>query len=234
MSDVDVENRGRIKGIRGQLITLSGIDCAGKTTQIDLLVDALRNQGLSVAEFWYRPGYSPELDTLRSWIRRRSPDTLPAPGRASVGREEAFSRAGVSQAWVAVALCDMALQYAVKLRTLLTMHDVVICDRYLADAALDFEMRFPDMEVPDSVWFHLVKSVCPQPDLNIVLTISHEEMLARMEIKQEPFPDPPETRDRRFDAYMALADSPGVEAIDAEQEIEQVHRDIISRLNFGA
>lgn len=218
----------------GQLISISGIDCAGKTTQIDLLVGALRDRGLSVVEFWYRPGYSAELDALRKWVRRRSPDTLPAPGRASKGRDEAFSRAGVSQAWVAMALCDMALQYAVKLRALRARHDVVICDRYLADAALDFDLRFPEMEVADSVWFQLVKGVCPQPDMNIAMTISHEEMLARMAIKQEPFPDPPEIRDRRFDAYMALADSPGVHAIDAEQAIEQVHRDIMTRLGNDA
>src|SRR5690554_6122921 len=137
-----------------QLISISGIDCAGKTTQIDLLVAALRDQGLSVAEFWYRPGYSAELDALRGWVRRRAPESLPEPGR-SQSRDKTFSRPGVSQAWIAVALCDMLLQYAVKLRALRATNDVVVCDCYLVDAALDFALRFPDAGVEESVWFEL-------------------------------------------------------------------------------
>jgi hypothetical protein len=55
-------------------------------------------------------------------------------------------------------------------------------------------------------------------------------MLARMAQKQEPFPDPPEIRDRRAFAYHELARSGRVQAVDASGSIEAVHRVILGAL----
>ena len=118
------------------LITLSGIDGAGKTTQLTDLVDALRADGRHVHTLWMRPGYSPELDALRRIIRKIRPGTLPTPG-ASDRRAEVFSRPAVQRAWAAVALNDLLLQYAIKLRAWLAGGATVVCDRYLPDARID-------------------------------------------------------------------------------------------------
>jgi thymidylate kinase len=209
------------------LISISGIDCSGKSTQIELLESALHEEGLSVAQLWYRPGYSNELDALRKLVRELMPKALPtvADSRA---REAVFKSPGVSGAWIAMSLADTLLQYALKLRVLLASYDAVICDRYLEDAALDFALRFPDAGVENSLWFGGLRLLSPQPDVRLLFHISYEEMLRRMKSKQEPFPDPPAVRRSRFEAYQKLADNRSFHTIDASSSIESVHRKVLS------
>lgn len=207
------------------LITFSGVDCAGKTTQIDLLRARLEARGLRVMDYWYRPGYSKELDALRRWVRRFRPGSLPQPGRSAT-RDAVFARPGVSQAWIMAALGDMLLQYAAKLRVLQATYDVVICDRYFEDAALDFALRFPDASIPSSAWFRAIRRLSPKPDLSVLLTLPHAEMLRRMAIKDEPFPDSDQLRDKRFTAYQQLAQTGRFHVIDASRSIAEVHDEI--------
>ncbi|MGE0328477.1 MAG: hypothetical protein AB7S68_39550, partial [Polyangiaceae bacterium] len=95
---------------RGALVSFSGVDCAGKSTQIGLLKANLERGRVPHSVFWYRPGYSKELDALRRTIRRLRPGAIPAP-KDNQARDAAFAKPGVTGAWVAVALADLLLQY---------------------------------------------------------------------------------------------------------------------------
>ncbi len=211
-----------------RLITLSGIDCAGKSTQLALLESALRERG-PVAPFWFRPGYSRELDLLRRTVRRLRPGTLPGP-RDSAARERAFARPGVSAMWLRMAELDTLVQLACKVRYSLARGQTVVCDRWIGDALIDLDLRFPARTPSATPMGLFLKRACPTPDLQIVLTISHEEMLRRMEAKQEPFPDAPDIRDQRFERYQSLARDPATLALDCEQPPDIVHRSILTRI----
>lgn len=207
------------------LITFSGVDCAGKSTQISLLEGALGEGGLGTRVFWHRPGYSAELNALKALVRRVAPRALPGPGNPAA-RERAFGSAGVSTTWIRLAALDMAFQYGVKLRTLSATGVAVIADRYLDDSLLDLEVRFPGREVARWPTVRMASAMAPRPTHAFLLMLPHEVMLQRMERKQEPFPDPPHIRDARFDAYRRLADSGRYRVIDANRSIEDVHAEI--------
>ena len=81
------------------IITLSGVDCAGKTTQLDALEAALTERGHRVKRLWFRPGYSPLLDTLRTGVRKLRPSALPS-NKNPEARKQAFAKPGVSRTWV--------------------------------------------------------------------------------------------------------------------------------------
>ena len=51
------------------LIEFSGLDCAGKSTQIDLLKKDLENGGLVVKVVWSRGGYTPGIMWLKNLVR---------------------------------------------------------------------------------------------------------------------------------------------------------------------
>src|SRR5687767_973907 len=102
--------------MNARLITFSGSDCSGKSTQLRLLSEELERQGRHTVRFWFRPGYSAMLDSARRLVRRLSPSALPGP-RETAARERAFARGGVKTAWVAVALFDMLVQYGVVIRS---------------------------------------------------------------------------------------------------------------------
>ena len=72
------KNAKRYYGEKGRLIVFEGTDCSGKSTQIDLFIDKLKNEGKSVVVLDF-PNYSTgtwgpkEADQLlenngRSWI----------------------------------------------------------------------------------------------------------------------------------------------------------------------
>jgi dTMP kinase len=212
------------------IIALSGVDGAGKTTQLELLAGALEARGLRTVPFWYRPGYSRELDALRAAVRRLRPAALPRQGDGSGGRERAFGRPRVRQAWVAVALVDALLQYALKVRALSHAGRVVLCDRYLADGALDLVLRFPELAAAAERGFALVRAASPRPDAALLLDLPFDEVQRRLAAKDEPFPDAPAMLRARYDRYRAWAAEGRFEVVDAGRSVDAVHGDVMARL----
>ena len=214
----------------GGLIAISGIDCAGKSTQIERLADALSARGHRPAHLWYRPGYSPVLDGTRALVRRLRPGMLPSPGDRTA-HARAFERPAVRRAWITMAVTDTVAQYGVRLRALRLAGRTVICDRYIDDAMLDLQLRFPEAAGEGSLLERAVRLACPAADHSFLLWLPRQEMLRRMAMKNEPFPDPPERRDERFRAYEVLASSGRFEVVDATRSIDEVHADIVARID---
>ena len=211
----------------GTLITFSGVDCAGKSTQLDLLESRFRGEGRAVRTLWFRPGYSDELDGLRALVRRVRPGALPrADGAAAERRKQVFEKPGVRRSWVAMALVDSLMQYAIKLRGWMARGDLILCDRYLWDCALDLTLRFPELSSPISRAMKGLNILCPKPDLSLLLVLSLDEAEERMKTKNEPFPDPEETRKDRYHRYMSLASTGDFYVVDASGSRDEVADDI--------
>lgn len=208
--------------MRGHLITISGPDGVGKSTQARLLVERLQGEGRSARAFWFRPGYSSELDAARALVRRLSKRALPTADQGEA-RARAFQRPGVSGAWLTMALADTALQLGAKLRSWLARGETVVCDRYLLDAGLDLELRFPAHGVQLRRAWRALEAVCPRPDGAFVLCASPEQVVERLMSKYEPFPDDAETRGVRREAYEAMSRAGQARAIDAEGTAADVH-----------
>jgi thymidylate kinase len=213
------------------IVTFSGVDCAGKSTQIARLRESLAARGHDPRVVWFRPGYSPELDALRRLVRRLRPGALPSADQPA-DRARAFSRPGVRGTWIAMAVGDTLLQYALKLRADHLLGRSLICDRWLDDAALDLRLRFPELAPRVDPGLRAVRALCPTPDASFLLMLPHAEMLRRMDVKQEPFPDAPEIRDRRFSAYATLAASGRFHVLDAARSIEAIHSEILATLRL--
>src|SRR5437867_8134663 len=89
------------------LLTFSGLDGAGKSTQIELLRGRLRARGLETTVVWVRGGYTPFFTRLKSLARRAAGRRLPPSGPGE-RRSEALGRPWVRRAWLAAALLDLA------------------------------------------------------------------------------------------------------------------------------
>ena len=215
------------------LITVSGVDGCGKSTQIAMLDAALRRRGGRGRVLWYRPGYSRELDSLRRVVRRAAPSALPKAG-PSAERQRVFARPGVTVGWTAVAAMDMLVQYGVKLRAAVHRDDYVICDRYFADAMLDLEARLPDHIGVLQAARRVLEPLCPTPDVSLLITLSADEMWRRVETKDEPFPDPPEVRVARHRRYCAMASSGDFAVINGEGSPQAVHDRMLDAVDLAA
>ena len=210
------------------IIAVSGVDCSGKSTQIERLVSRLESAGRSPRVRWYRPGYSDELDALRALLRRRS-DVLPPPG-SGVARDQAFSRPWVRRAWITVAVLDTIWTYGIKVRCASWLGRLVICDRYRWDAVLDLHLRFSGHVALNGAVAGLLRALCPRPRVNILLLLSAQEALERQERKAEPFPDTRDVFVKRHGIYDGWSSDARFVVIDAERSIDEVHAQIMEQV----
>lgn len=206
------------------LVAFSGIDCSGKSTQIERIREALAAAGERPTVLWLRPGYSPLLDLLRRLVRRVRPSALPTSADPAA-RERVFRQGRVQKVWAAAALIDALWQYAVGVRWSLLRGRTVICDRYVDDGLLDLRLRFPALQVDGWLLARLLRALSPEPAAKVLLTIPHDEMLRRMAVKNEPFPDAPDVRDRRYLEYLRFGER-GYAVVDGARSIDEVHRDV--------
>jgi len=192
---------------------------------MELLERRLRDEGLDVRTRWYRPGYSPELDALRRVVRSLRAEALPPPG-PSEKRNQVFQSRRVQLGWTTVAFMDAVLQYVLKLRAELLLGRVVIFDRYVFDAALDLELKSPALRLNAFDLHAWLSAVAPTPALALLLTLPEDEVRRRVEEKNEPFPDPPEVRAKRYGRYEEWKANDAFTVIDASGSIEEVHAEI--------
>ncbi len=214
------------------IITLSGVDCAGKSTHIELIRQYFISQGKTCTVFWYRPGYSHEVQSVKNVIRKaaslgRRVKQFVTPKKPENSHETAVAHALTvpPPVWLTTAITDSFLQWAIKLRILEHRYDVVICDRYVHDACLDLTFKYPDIMWGEAIFKALSLSF-PKPSCQILLWLPHDMMLERAAKKQEPFPDSQEVRDLRWHAYDHLSRMQSIEdlhVIDASGTIDQTH-----------
>ena len=88
------------------LIAFSGIDSAGKSTQILKVVEYFKSRGRKTKVIWSRGGYTPLFNIFKSILRKITGDALPKPG-ASKHRDKTFNKKWVRLIWLDMALFDM-------------------------------------------------------------------------------------------------------------------------------
>jgi len=183
------------------LLTFSGLDGAGKSTQISLLVDWLENNGSKVVCLWARGGYTPGFERLKRIFRLLMKQSLPAPGK-SVSRKKKLAQPWVAKIWLTFAIVDLIFFWGVYLRFQKLRGHVVICDRYLDDTKLDFKQNFPHVKFESMFVWRLMKLIAPKPDISILLWVSVKKSIERSLLKSEPFPDDPDTLKWRLSSYL--------------------------------
>jgi thymidylate kinase len=186
------------------LIVFSGVDGAGKSTQIGLADTWFCSRGARTVRFWARGGYTPGFSLVKRLLRKSKSGGVPKPG-ASVERSKRFESKIVRRVWLTLAMLDLALCYAVWLRWSLWRGRTVLCDRYLEDTLLDFERNFPQEQVGSWFLWRWVVALAPRPACRFLLLVPPEVSAARGKFKNEPFPDSPETLAWRYARYQQLA-----------------------------
>jgi thymidylate kinase len=197
----------------GKLVVFSGLDGAGKSTQLNLLRRHLDTQGLPHVTFWSRGGYTPGMETAKALVRRVTGHRVLPPAGHSQARTQQLAKPWKRRLWLWMAILDLWVQYAIRFRLHVLRGRFVLADRYWHDTLLDFRLNFPRDRVETWwIWKCLVNSV-PTPDHTFVLTIPVEESQRRSAQKKEPFPTPPQQLRSRAIQYEAWSQNGDRQAI---------------------
>lgn len=212
-----------------RVIAFSGVDCSGKSTQISILMERLRDRGERPVYVWLRVGYTPLFNTLKGFLRwvvgsRRLPQG------ESPQRERFMGSGWTRSLWLHVAFADMAFETALRIRLLRLFGRKVLCDRYLEDSERDLIMNFGYTEAQLPAW-GLVKAIAAKPDVRIFLDLSFEESLRRSIEKKEPFADSEQRRLQRAGLYSQLKQNSGYRVVDAECTVAEIAK-VVDSLVF--
>ena len=215
---------------RGLLIALCGVDCAGKSTQRELLLEALRSSGAKPLTVYTRPGYTPGLSALKRTLRAlRGRKRLPRAGVSEAPsrfprRAANLGHPLVRWLWVTSALLDLLWLYGVRLRFARARGRAVVCNRYLLDALVDFRVNFPDERIERRWLCRWLRRLAARPDAAFCLSIPAEETMERARA-QARFPwETLAVRRARGCEYGALAGELGVEVLDGTRPVAELAR----------
>ncbi len=160
------------------VITFSGIDGAGKTTQIEHLSSCLQKQGLRVVRlsFWDNVAV---WSNLRGEVGQRSADSgdaVPMPERRLVPRNNKHIRKWyLSAARAGLYVLDAARLHRLLDDELIRNADVVIFDRYIYDQIANiYSLSFTARS-----YARMLLQRTPVPDLAFVLDASPDAAFAR-------------------------------------------------------
>jgi thymidylate kinase len=218
------------------VVCLSGLDGAGKSSQGAALQEALRAVGIDAATEWLPFGQNPAIEraselarVLLRLLRRVGPakelerhtasggSLFATPGdtpeRGALGRLALF-------AWTTT----IALANALHQRRTAAQHAlhgrVVIFDRYSLDSIVRLRYLYGDAErFPFQSW--LIRAVSPRPRCAFLLDVAPETALAR---KQDQWSL--DDLRRQAELYRDEARRQGVTRLDGERPRDELHAEI--------
>jgi thymidylate kinase len=210
------------------IISFSGLDGAGKSTQIDLLVKHLEEKGKKTKYLWSRGGYTPIFNLMKNVLRKVRPQSVPKSGK-SEKREQVFKSPRVRKWWLRIAMFDLILLYGIYIRWLSLIGYTVICDRYIHDTKIDFDLNFP-MENIETWWlWKFLNKVIASPKVSFLFIIPVKESQRRSVLKNEPFPDSAEVLTQRLETYTEFSiKSSSWHLMDGMKSIETLQHEVIS------
>ena len=147
------------------IIVFSGLDGAGKSTQIEILRKKLMHGGSSSKILWARGGYTPCFELVKKLLRKICGKKL-APQGVSKARDSQISKPLVQKLWLFIAITDLILFWAIYLRALRMLGYFIICDRYINDTLLDFRRNFANSNFEKSIMWRLLIYLAPSPDVS--------------------------------------------------------------------
>ncbi len=211
---------------RGRLVVFSGLDCAGKSTQIERLRLRLRKGGVEPVYLWSRGGYTPGFVALKAFLRRLSRGRVVPQAGPSTQRAQAMGHGRTRRMWLRLSLLDLIWLYGVQVRWWRLCGKTVICDRYIGDTLIDFTLNFPQENVVSWWLWRLLERVTPRPDAAFLMLIPVEESQRRAVLKNEPYPDTPEVLAQRLSYYQGQTAAGRWQALDGLRPIDDLATEI--------
>ncbi len=195
----------------GRLITLSGIDGAGKSTVVSRLREQLMsNHNFASYQFWCKFGDHPLKHLRLSRIFTSHQNATPG----SISQERQCPKA-LNRFYGTILLAYHLFQIRVVIRGLLRHGKNVICDRYIYDTMVDLQQELDYSMIKTQVV--LGAGRIPQPDCKFLLDLPSQLAFSRK----------PDSRsigflERRRALYLQLVHECGLTLVDADQPIDMV------------
>jgi len=184
------------------IVSFSGIDSAGKSTQLDLLRAYCDEHRLRCITKWSKARGTPLVVFLKKLVRRDG--KLDDAGKQEY-REAFFANPKKEKFLYRVSMLDLCWYWAIHYRLLNLTHRYVFCDRYLWDTAVELRFDFPHVDLEKSLLWKLVRRLAAKPKVSFVFFVPAEVSLERDRQKNAAGIESMELKERKIAAYRAYA-----------------------------
>lgn len=197
-----------------KLITISGVDGSGKSTQLSMLKDKLEAEGQKVFYF-----HAVEFSLANRLARK-----LKGKKEFTPGSEKATTKAS----WLSLQLRKVflvidILRFApLKKKLAKQGFDVILSDRYFYDSIVN--ILYLSQKTSHNLWF---ERCIPHPDRAFYLDMSAEEILKRERVPEQGI----EYLKTKIRLFQEKAAAWNMHTIPADQDKESVHQAILQILS---
>ena len=172
------------------LVSVSGVDGSGKSLQVERLRQVFETCDVRVRCVWARgassPGVGVALRAGKGVLQAGEDAAQAAPEQAPRTESEKFLERRrrlrnpfVRWVFSMVYAVDLKLTYVIKVRFLMLTGKVVICDRYVYDALVDFAMYTGTDAARPPFALNLMRVLVPRPPVAVLLDVEPAEALRR-------------------------------------------------------
>lgn len=218
------------------VIGISGIDSAGKSTQIDLLRKELENREIKCCVKWSKARATPGVVFLKELFRK---DKKMNYQDKMEHRKEVFENKRKKTLLLVASLADLCVYWGIYFRFLKLKYKVLILDRYLWDTFVEIKTDFRGIDFEKWFLWKLLLKITPKPDTSFLLVVPLEVSMSRdiqktdLTVENPATIDSSERKIEKINTYFSLADQNKWDyIIDGTNGIQEVHERIMRVLNF--
>ena len=200
---------------KGYFITFEGVDGCGKTTQMRLLAEYLRDEKDCCVVETREPGAVGLGEKIRDILLNYDGEVSP--------QCEAF-----------LFLADRAQDIDTIVNPAIDARKIVLCDRH-TDSTVAYQGYGRGIDIEEINLLNSIATRHRKPDLTIVFDIDIETSMARVgKDKDRMEEESVEFFNAVRNGYLTLAkmEPNRIKVIDAKRSVAEVHKDVVKLLNF--
>lgn len=220
--------RLRIHSQPAMLVTFSGVDGSGKTTQAKALQSAFHICHLRASHVWSRGGSSRWVGLFARWSKQqlKADQRIQEAGSQPVekvrARQQRFRSPWLRWGWSWLTVLELLLQYTRHVTLPLLFGRVAICDRYIYDTLADWAAYFGEKMAERRVAATVLRLLTPRPQIGYWLEVPAAGAQSRSEDRL-----PKGFLMAQSAAYSRMANLYGLRRLDASRDKEEIADEIV-------
>lgn len=218
------------------IISFSGIDSSGKSTQIALLKKYCESNNIKCKVVWSKARATPVVEFIKKLVRR---DKKMNYTEKLEHREAVFANKKKKKLLLFASLVELCFYWGIYFRFFRWRNKCLILDRYLWDTYVEAKEDFYSVNFENWIVWRILKAVAVKPKHSFMFVVPVEVSLSRDIEKTDVHCEAPavidsiERKRRKIASYLELVDEgKWSNVINGTDSIDNIHRLILQTVGF--